>query len=204
MQEFLKRRHMLSAPERDMKLRFDLEDNEVVWGTTFLFGESYQKKKTRGARLFYLTPRRAVEDAEEAQRKRRKRRRLGEDTADADLFKGYLYIPLEPGRRLWAALKVPDGMSEMDAIEEALWLPISPEFVDALAFFTRFLNDGTIPLEETVDSHTLDFFNDYQNAIKEDEFKRKLDLGVLAKYTGPLELRALDTDSQPYNFPVYV
>ena len=195
---------MLSAPGSEMKQRwFDIHGNEVVWGTAFLF-DSYQKKKTRGRRLFYITPRRAVEDAEEAQRKRRKRRRLGEDTADADLFKGYLYIPLEPGRRLWAALKVPDGMSERDAIEEALWLPISPEFVDALAFFTRFLNDGTIPLEETVDPHTLDFFNDYQNAIKEDEFKRKLDLGVLAKYTGPLEMRALDTDSQPYNFPVYV
>ena len=71
-----------------------------------------------------------------------------------------MWIPLEPSRHLWVTLPVPRGATAQEAVNEALWSPITEDVRGVLKWWVEFLDDAKVPLQYSTSKETQRFARD--------------------------------------------
>jgi len=157
------------------------------------------KKKTRGLLVFFFTS----PEADEEDRNNRKRQRAAERSGERyePIAPRFVYVPLEPGHALWVSIPIPLETTVENAIADALWRPISDEFVGILKWYTNFIDDLDLSLNYTVAEPTQQFVHDYN-----DNVESNTPMGLLINYIGDLKNdgSAHPRRMPPHGFPCIV
>ena len=138
--------------------------------------KTWIKKRTRGGLVFYFAHPNAMLENSKRQRLRRTAERCGETPALPP--PSFVWLPLEPSRHLWMTLEVLVGRTAQEAIEEALWSPISDDARDILKWWVGFVDDREVPLNYSVSKPTQRFARELANCETPD--------GLLVDYVGEL------------------
>lgn len=159
-------------------------------------------KKSKGLSIFYFSSEEArAFGTFESKRKKRKERKERKEPKEAKKRKfgemddeeaeaepepeaepekeeerdEFVYLPLEPGGHLWASMRVANGQSVQDAVEDVLWRPICDDFVRVLTWYVAYLDDHDLPLQLTLHPKTRRFVHDLKRSrdreAKENEFR---------------------------------
>lgn len=123
----------------------------------------WSHKKTRANLVFYYTH-------ESHGGRRKKRPRDDDDDAiDAEATTdAIVYIPLEPGHRLWVSVRV-------DQLDDLLWRRMPKAFEAMIQWYVSFLQDSQLSHELTLHSKTLLFLKDMSDAS---ESKKNLNVYI--------------------------
>lgn len=138
------------------------------------------KKGTRALTVFYFAHADAIVEHQERCIQRRKLSLCGEKPELPP--PSFVWIPLDPAHHLWVTLPVRPGLTHREAVDEALWSPISDDVRDVLTWWVNFVSDDEVPLNYSVGKETQRFARDLVSGEGRDEPPS----GLLVHYIGEL------------------